>query len=208
MANEPRYAAFHGTRLVDRGPLRRVLATVKGLPADAGGVPVSIFDEGAGREVDFDLRGSLDEVLQRVAPAEPKRRVGRPRLGVISREVTLLPGHWAWLDRQRGGASSTLRRLVDAALRRDENRVAPQVDATYRIMSALAGNLPGFEEAARALYGAQWDRFGQLVTAWPGSVGPYFLGRLEEIRGLAGGASKNPAPETGDNPPGETAPEG
>ena len=51
-------------------------------------------------------------------PAPPtKRGPGRPKLGVVAREVTLLPAHWTWLANQPGGASVALRRLVDAARR-------------------------------------------------------------------------------------------
>jgi hypothetical protein len=137
-----------------------------------------IFDDATGREIDFDTRGTAEEVVGRLAPSvieepelEPRGR-GRPRLGVVAREVTLLPRHWDWLAGQPGGASVTLRKLVDEARRtsgaRDRIRIAQE--AAYRFMSAMAGNLPGFEEASRALFAYDRRRFAELIAAWPEDV--------------------------------------
>jgi hypothetical protein len=46
-----------------------------------------IFHDQTGKQVDFDLRGSIREVLERVAPKPVRTGPGRPRLGVTSREV-------------------------------------------------------------------------------------------------------------------------
>ncbi len=89
-----------------------------------------------------------------------------------AREVTLLPRHWEWLGNQPGGASVALRRLVDEARRasgdRDHHRAAR--DAAYHFMSAMAGNLPGFEEASRALFAGERRRFSQHIAGWPADV--------------------------------------
>lgn len=171
------YAAFSGTRLLRRGPLVDVLAAIKVGRVDGDEGPVQIFDNETGREVDFDLRGSLEDVLARTEPNEPPRRPGRPRLGVEGREVTLLPRHWAWLADQRGGASAALRRLVEEASRRVDPAADTRKrrDATYRVMVALAGNRPGFEEAARALFAGDRAQFESLVSKWPTDIGAHLV---------------------------------
>lgn len=136
-----------------------------------------IFDDATGRGVELDLRGSVDDVLARLPtetpPSKPVR--GRPKLGVIAREVTLLPRHWDWLATQSGGASAALRRLVDQARRgagaADAARQGHEV--TYRVMTVLAGNFPHYEEAARALFANERDRFDELTAEWPADIGDY-----------------------------------
>jgi hypothetical protein len=145
--------------------------------ADDGHVPGA-----SGRPVDFDLRGMPEDILARLAtepdrPAEPARGPGRPKLGVVAREVTLLPRHWDWLNAQPGGASVALRKLVEAARAThagaDRRRWAQQ--SADRFMSALAGNEPGYEEAARALYGGDQVRFEASMVAWPADVRCYAM---------------------------------
>ena len=95
-----------------------------------------------------------------------------PELGVVAREVTLLPRHWDWLAGQPGGASVTLRKLVEQARKDNEgkDRLRRAREAAYRFLSAMAGNLPGFEEAARALFAGHRDRFAAVVAPWPQDV--------------------------------------
>ncbi|WP_126283329.1 DUF2239 family protein [Burkholderia stagnalis] len=185
------YTAFEGHRRLATGPLSTVaLAIRRALDANAAGA-VLIFDDSTGRSIDIDIRGSDAEVLARFAPpAEPApeqadddaradepRGRGRPKLGVVSREVTLLPRHWEWLGAQPGGASVALRKLVDEARRaratEDQRRAAR--DRAYHFMSAIAGDLPGFEEAVRALYAGDRPRMGELIAAWPGDVRDHAL---------------------------------
>ena len=139
---------------------------------DDGGGPLLIFENTTGRQVDFDLRGSLGDVLERVKAREAPKGPGRPRLGVESREVTLLPRHWAWLELQQRGASATLRRLIDDASRRvgPEEGSRERRDAAYRVMSVLAGDRAGFEEAARALFAGDHGRFHALSMKWPDDI--------------------------------------
>jgi hypothetical protein len=135
-----------------------------------------IFDDATGRQVDLDSRGTPDEVAARYAePTSEPRGRGRPRLGVVAKEVTLLPRHWEWLASQPGGASVALRKLVDQARREsgDRGRVRAAQEAAYRFMSALAGNLPGFEEATRALFAYDRRSFVELIAAWPEDVRDY-----------------------------------
>lgn len=173
------FTAFEGPQRLASGPLAHVALAIKGHTRPAAG-PIAIFSDATGRAIDLDLRGSNDEVLARlpvdaIAPepnaAEPRGR-GRPKLGVVAREVTLLPRHWEWLNAQPGGASVALRKLVEEARRangdRDRQRAAR--DAAYHFMSAMAGNLANFEEASRALFADDRRKFTGLIAAWPADI--------------------------------------
>jgi uncharacterized protein len=167
------YIAFLGWKCIANGPLEAVLQVCKEAPSDQ----LLIFRQQTGNQVDFDFRGSIEDVLARVAPKPERVGPGRPRLGVISREVSLLPRHWDWLETQPSGASAALRRLVDDARRNNpgEAEVSIAIEATARVMTALAGNLPGFEEATRALYAHDRTRLTECVKDWPEDVRSYVL---------------------------------
>jgi hypothetical protein len=143
-----------------------------------------VFDDANGTQVDLDLSGPEAAVRARYAPmaapanADPRAAAGRPKLGVVAREVTLLPRHWEWLKEQSGGASAALRRLVEAARRRqaEAGDRRPSQEAAYRFMSTMAGNLPGFEEAARALFAGDDKRLRALTKGWPRDVRDHALG--------------------------------
>ena len=174
------FTAFEGERRLASGPLAEIALAVKGTTRPAYG-PIAIFSDATGRAIDLDLRGSDDEVLARLpttsnpssaeTAGEPRSR-GRPKLGVVAREVTLLPRHWEWLNAQPGGASVALRKLVDEARKangdRDRHRAAR--DAAYHFMSAMAGNLENFEEASRALFADDRRRFVSLIAPWPADI--------------------------------------
>jgi hypothetical protein len=193
----PTFAAFDGHRLLAAGPLADVAVAVK-LRSDAssdGEGALLVFDDRNGRVIDLDLRGRPEDVvrsLPRIStdavsaadPATPvrplrpiKRGPGRPKLGVVGREVTLLPRHWQWLNKQPGGASVTLRKLVETARRasgpQDRTRLARE--AAYRFMSAMAGDLAGFEEASRALFAGQRSKLMAESESWPADVRTYTL---------------------------------
>ena len=172
-------AAFDGGRLIAAGPLKEVALAVKAaLTAGAAG-PVLTFGDADGAVIDLDLRGSDAEIVARLGAsadeAPPPRGRGRPKLGVVAREVTLLPRHWDWLAAQPGGASVALRRLVEQARRSDGGATeANQAKAAaFRFLSATAGNLPGFEEALRALFAGDRARFAACASPWPTDVKEY-----------------------------------
>jgi len=176
----PTYTAFEDHRLIASGALLKVATKVKAVVDRGESKPILIFDDLTGELLEVDLRGTVAEVVQRLTRADKagtgdgsqKHGPGRPRLGVIPREVTLLPGQWDWLDGQPGGASAALRRLVYEAKHsgRGKDRARQSQDAVYRFMTVMAGDFPGFEEALRAFYRRDHERFGSIVASWPKDV--------------------------------------
>ena len=176
MNDDRTYAAFSGHALIASGPLSQVIPALKTASEQIDGTPVLVFEDRTGRPVDFDLRGSVEEALARALP--PRRTgPGRPKLGVVGREISLLPRHWDWLEEQPNGASAALRRLVDQARTQDQaaNRVRLAVEAAGRFMSAIAGNFAGYEEASRALYARDRARLEELTAKWPQDVRGHML---------------------------------
>jgi len=173
------YTAFQAHTRLAAGSLVAVAERCKAtLDADPNALPI-VYDDETGRPVDIDYRGTTHDVLARLAsPAsEPaaKRGPGRPKLGVVAREVTLLPRHWDWLAAQPGGASVALRKLVETASRdgAPADRTRQAREAVDRVMFALAGDLPGYEEASRAFHRGETATFAEIIGAWPGDVRDY-----------------------------------
>jgi hypothetical protein len=165
------YTAFVGPRRLASGELRDVLLrTKKHLDRDDS-QNVLLFEDQTGRQVDFDPRGTPEQVVER-AIAPERTGPGRPKLGVVSREVSLLPRHWEWLEAQPAGISAALRRLVDDARKREPGRERARLarEATSRFLTAMAGDRPGYEEATRALFAGDGARFRSLVRRWPKDV--------------------------------------
>ncbi|RYX86450.1 DUF2239 family protein [bacterium] len=186
------YTAFHGQQSIASGDLAAVVQSAKDVVDQVPHASILVFDNTTSRQVEIDFRGTRDEVLQRLAPPEAapaesveveESKVGRPKLGVVAREVTLLPRHWDWLASQPASASVTLRKLVEEARRNsvalDNARLAQE--ATNRFMMIMAGNLPGFEEASRALYRKDKEKFEQTIAEWPADI-------RDHINHLAAGA--------------------
>ncbi|SKA41094.1 hypothetical protein SAMN02745126_06470 [Enhydrobacter aerosaccus] len=176
--------AFRTVHVLATGAPGDVALAVKAAQEADPAAAILVFDDTTGAVIDLDLRGTAAEVAARFARAPASgetegetlaRRRGRPKLGVIAREVTLLPRHWEWLARQPGGASQALRRLVDEARRSDGDRTRLRAarEAAYRFMSAMAGNLSGFEEASRALFSEDRNRFAQHIRSWPADIRAY-----------------------------------
>ena len=186
--------AFIGARVLAAGPQIDVALAVKAALAMDPQAPFLIFDDATGAVIDLDLRGTAADVVSRLAERAERpvlsqapgavggdsdetapRGRGRPKLGVVAREVTLLPRHWEWLALQRGGASVALRQLVDAARRADGGQSQARVDreSAYRFLSAMAGDFPGFEEASRALFADDRERFAAHTAGWPDDVKAY-----------------------------------
>lgn len=174
-----RFTAFgNGRRLAD-GSLAEVIGSTKTLIDDGTESVALIFDDATGEQIDIDLRGSLDRILAHLpgtAPAPPSK-VGRPKLGVVAKEVTLLPRHWEWLAAQPGGASTTLRKLVEAAKRSEHpgDHGKRARESCYRFMVAVAGDFPGFEDASRALFSGDSEVFSAAIGEWPADVREYAI---------------------------------
>lgn len=195
------YTVFDGQRRIATDKLAAIALVAKRAIEGGAAGPVLIFDNDTGRSLDINTRGTNDEVLTRLgleaasetvtenpavidlssgtgepihaeSPDHGQRGRGRPKLGVVAREVTLLPRHWEWLGTQPGGASVALRKLVEEARRRsaDKDRIRKAHERAYHFMSAMAGDLPGFEEGIRALFANDRGKFNQLISGWPEDI--------------------------------------
>jgi uncharacterized protein len=166
--------AFDHHRLIANGPLAEVVRAAKRALDGGASEPLLIFDDHDSRQIEVDFRGTLADVLARLPGVDPAgpRGPGRPRLGVVPREITLLPRHWDWLAAQPGGASATLRRLVEHAARSSDakDRARRAVESVDRFMRVIGGDLPGYEEASRAFYRGDRPGFDLLTAAWPADV--------------------------------------
>jgi hypothetical protein len=187
--------AFAGQVRIASGRLTDVAREAKRVMDGNDATTVLVFDAATSHQIEVDFRGTQDDVVSRLtavpgpvattdsAPPEVEnpeapgatRAPGRPKLGVVAREVTLLPRHWEWLSEQPGGASVTLRKLVEEARRSTEGEVQKRRgrESCYRFMNAIAGNEPGYEEALRALYAGERERFQALTESWPPDVGDH-----------------------------------
>jgi hypothetical protein len=178
------YIAFEGDRCIASGDLRSVVRAARQALDRRKEASIQLFDGASSAPVEIDFRGTVADVLARLpetagAPAAiedsaqaPPRGPGRPKLGVVAREVTLLPRHWEWLAQQRGGASVALRRLVDEARRanKDQDRTRQAQEAAYRFIAAMAENKPHVEEVARALFAGDAAQFEAWTASWPADV--------------------------------------
>ena len=179
----PAYVAFEGEHRIGAGDLPEVARAARQLLDRRKDAAILVFDGRTSALVDIDFRGSVDDVLARLpkpappldeeppAPAVP-RGPGRPKLGVVAREITLLPRHWDWLAQQKGGASVAIRKLIDEARRSsgDKDRTRSAQDAAYRFMTVMAGNRPNYEDAIRALFAHDRRRFAALIADWPADI--------------------------------------
>jgi hypothetical protein len=168
--------AFAGTELLAKGELVAVVRAVKAALDGGTDRSIALLDAATSRPIEINFTGTEEEVLQRI-PRAPVRSAGRPKLGVVPREVTLLPRHWEWLAKQPGGASVALRKLVEHASRdaREADTMRDARDAAYRFMHELMGDAAGFEEASRALFAGDGERFRSLVAEWPVGVREHLL---------------------------------
>jgi hypothetical protein len=178
--------AFEGDHCIASGDLQAVARAAKGVLDRRKDASILVLDGMTSHTIEIDFRGGIADVLARLpeaAKAAPvasqpeadlpaSRGPGRPKLGVVAREITLLPRHWDWLAQQQGGASVAIRKLVEDARRggEDRDRVRQAQEAAYRFMSVMAGNKAHYEDAIRALFSGEAARFEKLIAEWPGDV--------------------------------------
>ena len=188
--------AFSGVTKIASGTLLEVALASKSLLERDANAPLLVLEYLSARVIELDLRGSGAQVAERISgasthesgTAEPletaetaetseARGRGRPKLGVMAREVTLLPRHWSWLAEQPGGTSVTLRKLVEQARHAggDKDVLRAAQESAYRFIATLAGDFPGFEEATRALFAPDPQRFATLVAPWASDVRTHAL---------------------------------
>jgi len=187
METKSTYTAFEGDQWVCRGPLPEVIMTVKRRMGKSENRPFLIFSDATGNTMDFNFQGSEKDVVKRLevytandataGSASETNGPGRPKLGVISREVSLLPRQWEWLASQSGGASAILRRLVDEERKKSigGDTVKKHQERTYKFISVMAGDLKGYEEALRALYRKDPKTFQLHIATWPTDVKAHAL---------------------------------
>lgn len=184
-SEELTYAAFKKEKLIAEGDLKKVILKTKRELMRSPESAILIFSNETGKTMDFNFQGSENEVLSRLEVfLEPKieidpkeKKVGRPSLGVISREVSLLPKHWEWLACQSGGASAEIRRLVEKAMKQTQaaSTVKMAQEKTFRFLNTIAGNFPNFEEAIRSLYRRDLNAFEQIIKFWPVDIKDHAL---------------------------------
>ncbi|MBX3041139.1 MAG: DUF2239 family protein [Bdellovibrionaceae bacterium] len=179
---EPRinrqYTAFATDKKIADGEILDVAIKVKKfMNRKEGKTTVLIFDDQTGDQIEVDFRGDVDSVKERLesllaSQLGKKPGPGRPRLGVVAKEITLLPEHWEWLGIQPGGASVTLRRLIEEAKKKNVSRdqIRQAQDRTYKFMTVMAGDLPDYEEALRALYAGDAKSFQTRLSSWPKDI--------------------------------------
>lgn len=170
------YTAFLGTERLITAPLPTLLEEVKRwLDAAEQALPILIFNDRSGEQVDFNFQGSLAQVLARSLPPEPAPLGKAP----VSRDVRLLPRQWVWLDAQPGGASAALRRLIDEGRKAGaaQERARQATEALSRFLTALAADQAGLEDVQRALYAKDRERFETLIFSggWPEGVSAHAL---------------------------------
>jgi hypothetical protein len=175
--------AFEGNRRIATGELSEVAEKTKRVVDRGERGPVVILDAVTSRTIEVDFRGTVDAVLERlrakpaeIESAEPRGK-GRPKLGVVGREVTLLPRHWEWLSSQPGGASVALRWLVEEArkISAPQDRKRETQESAYRFMTIMAGNRAGYEEGLRAMYAGKQKDFERSIKDWPEDVRKHAL---------------------------------
>ena len=177
------YICFSGHLCIAQGTLTTVAEAAWQFTQTNPSKTTLTFSRKNGEVIDLNLSGALRDVSERYAPVPTIAKRGRPKLGVTAREITLLPQHWDWLSQQPGGASVALRRLVEAA-RKDssgEQVTRERITATYKFMAAIAGDLPRFEEASRALFKRQKSQFAKHISKWPSDIRDELNHHTEEL---------------------------
>lgn len=175
------YTAFSGSTLIASGQPAELAIKIKLIPKSTENI--LIFNDRTGQQIDLDLSGSEQEIQDRYSEPEPVKKIGRPKLGVISREITLQKKHWDWLDQQSASASAVIRKLIDKELNNpnSDGNIMLAKQAIDRFMSAMLGNMPNYEEATRALYQGDRDGFLKMIQSYPKDLREYLTLKTQSI---------------------------
>ncbi len=155
---QPRYSLFEGHHRLAQGEISALAAVARASLARDPNTSFRVFDDVTGERIALEL------------DAAARKPVGRPKLGVVAKEVSLLPRHWEWLSQQQGGPSAALRRLIETARRDPATIRKDELNAAYRFVGDMAGNLAGFEEASRTLFNDDREGFLANTESWPTDV--------------------------------------
>ncbi|MGR0306679.1 DUF2239 family protein [Acinetobacter beijerinckii] len=173
------YTAFSGHTFFTNGCIAEVALKIKKNSETTQNI--LIFNDQTGQQIDLDIIGSDQEIQQRYSELEPAKKVGRPKLGVISREITLQKKHWDWLDQQNSSASAVIRKLIDKELNdpASESNIMLARQSTDRFMSAMLGNMPNYEEATRALYQGDKEVFLNMIQDYHNDIKEYLIQKTQ-----------------------------
>ncbi|MES2802482.1 MAG: DUF2239 family protein [Bdellovibrionota bacterium] len=169
------YTVFAGFKIISQGNIEEVAIATKKYLKKEDDVRLLIFSDLSGKQMDLDLSGADKDVIDRLSvykAAEASVSVsgpGRPKIGVKPREVSLLPLHWEWLSTQSGGASATIRRLVDEKMKAPtpKDKIKQTQESVYTFLNSIAGDLTNFEDAIRFLYRQDEAKFKDAIADWP-----------------------------------------
>jgi len=188
------FTLFEGFRMVGTGSLAQMAQEARRISESGSTLRLALFNDVTGRTVDWDLGDGTPLPVPLCSPTAgadeetpPKRPgPGRPALGVVSREVSLLPRHWEWLNSQPNGASGTLRMLVEEARKKNAARDAARAmrDAIHQFLWEMAGDLEGFEEATRAFFAKDYERYFHLTSHWPEDIKKYVEPRVKALANM------------------------
>ncbi len=181
------YTVFADFRFITQGSLESVALSLKKKFKEPNSASILIFSDLTGRQIDLDLSGTDKQILDRLKvysqqETQSNTGAGRPKLGVVPREISLLPIHWEWLINQDGGSSAVIRNLIDEKIKnRSIDKIKNSQERTYKFLSALAGNLPNFEEATRFLYRKDKRKFTELISSWPKDIAKHATHLSREV---------------------------
>lgn len=171
------YTAFNNNEILAQGSLETIALAVRQKVKEDKNASILIFSDLTGRQIDIDISGTEKQVLERLKIYSSNKTpqvsagAGRPKLGVIPREISLLPHHWEWLINQDGGSSGIIRKLIDDKIKSTSpDKVKIAQERAYKFLSAIGGNLPNFDEATRYLYRKDKEKFQELTSSWPKGI--------------------------------------
>ena len=183
-----KYTVFDGFKIVSQGNIEEVAIATKKYLKKEDSARILIFSDLSGKQMDLDLSGTDKDVTDRLSVYKTADTTssgtgpGRPKMGVKPREVSLLPTHWEWLSTQSGGASATIRRLVDEKMKTaaPKDKIKKTQETVYTFLNSIAGDLENFEDAIRFLYRQDEAKFKEAIAAWPKDLKKHTLALASE----------------------------